>query len=400
MKKRNLMHVAVAGALAAMASTGAQAISFTEGNWKMDINGTVNGFYTYTDCKNNPGGSQWATLSACNSAIPGTPDKNTSIQNGLLPGWINFIATTRANNLDIKAHFGFSPGTSNNGHTVAGAQVLGDVRNVYLSFGDKSWGTIKIGRDIGLFQQQAILNDMTLLGVGGKADFSGVINTTTGLIGKGYMYTAFQPQITYSTPNFSGFQGSLGLFQPIDVDNYSVHKQPMIQGLATFDFPGGGGVTGKVWGSFVTQQADRLTPVPAGAAGSVTATGGELGGKVGVAGFEGVLVGFSGKGIGDALLFVGGTDGAGHTRKTEGVLGQVTFRPIATTKIGLNYGESRNKDLPGGQGKNKAIVFGVYHDLAPGLTLVGEYINEKTEGGGASNKSEANTLALGAILFF
>ena len=34
------------------------------------------------------------------------------------------------------------------------------------------------------------------------------------MIGHGYMYTGFQPQITYTTPNYNGFQVSAGIFQP------------------------------------------------------------------------------------------------------------------------------------------------------------------------------------------
>ncbi|MGB8339178.1 MAG: porin [Burkholderiales bacterium] len=392
MNKRNLLQLAVCSALAVLAAP-AQAINFTQGDWNMDINGTVNGFYTNTNCSNNAGASQWATLSACNDN-----NNHSAIQNGLLPGWISFVATTRQNDLDIKAHFGFAPGTSFNGTGARGAQLLGDVRNVYLSFGDKSWGSVKAGRDIGLFQQQAILADMTLLGVGGMAQTSGALNTTTGLIGKGYMYTAFQPQITYSTPNYSGFQGSIGVFQPADVSSnvtagpvYNVHSGPMLQGMATYDFPASN-MTGKAWASFVSQSAKNA------AGTSVDSSGFELGGKIGVAGFEGTLVGFDGKGIGDALLFAQGVDAAGNTMKTQGFLGQLTYKPPGlSTKFGVNYGETKNKDIPGA--KNKAVTLGVYHSLTKSLTLVGEYIDEKTQQTSATD-ANGKTIALGAILFF
>jgi predicted porin len=396
MNKRNLLPLAVCSALAALAAP-AQAISFTQGDWTMDINGTVNAFYTNTDCGNKAGASQWATLSACNSG-----NQTTSIQNGLLPGIISLVATTRQSDLDIKGHFGFAPGTSNPtaGQRVAGAQPVGDMRIVYLSFGDKSWGSVKLGRDIGLFQQQAILNDMTLLGVGGNAVAAGAGNTTTGMIGKGYMYTAFQPQITYSSPNYSGFQGSIGVFQPLDIDDYNIHKSPMLQGLASYDFPASGGVTGKAWASFVSQSNTKGNPaVPAVAGKSADASGFELGGKVGIAGFEGMLVGFDGKGIGDALLFLNGTDAAGNTQKTQGFLGQLTYKPPGfNTKFGINYGETKNKDIAGA--KNSALTLGVYHSLTKSVTLVGEYIDEKTKESAFPDEANAKTFALGAILFF
>ncbi len=397
MNKRNLLQLAVCSALTVLAAP-AQAISFTQGDWTMDINGTVNAFYTNTDCSNKAGASQWATLSACNSG-----NQTTSIQNGLLPGIISLVATTRQSDLDIKGHFGFAPGTSNfdpgtaaaPNQRVAGAQPVGDMRIVYLSFGDKSWGSVKLGRDIGLFQQQAILNDMTLLGVGGNAVAAGAGNTTTGMIGKGYMYTAFQPQITYSSPNYSGFQGSIGVFQPLDIDAFNIHKSPMLQGLASYDFPASGGMTGKAWASFVNQSSTESSTLT----GSASASGFELGGKFGIAGFEAMLVGFDGKGIGDALLFLNGTDAAGNTQKTQGFLGQLTYKPPGlNTKFGINFGETKNKDVAGS--KNSAMTLGVYHSLTKSVTLVGEYIDEKTKQSAAPDEANAKTFALGAILFF
>ena len=50
-------------------------------------------------------------------------------------------------------------------------------RQAFLTFGDASWGTVKLGKDIGIFASDAILNDMTLLGVGGGFNNSGVSTT-------------------------------------------------------------------------------------------------------------------------------------------------------------------------------------------------------------------------------
>jgi hypothetical protein len=56
-------------------------------------------------------------------------------------------------------------------------------------------GTIKLGKDLGIYASDAILNDMTLLGVGGGAGNSGAAgNTTLGGIGTGYQYAAWKGQ--------------------------------------------------------------------------------------------------------------------------------------------------------------------------------------------------------------
>ncbi len=45
-------------------------------------------------------------------------------------------------------------------------QLQQENRQAFLTFGDKSWGSIKLGKDLGIYASDAILNDMTLLGVG------------------------------------------------------------------------------------------------------------------------------------------------------------------------------------------------------------------------------------------
>ncbi|HSD61727.1 MAG TPA: porin, partial [Burkholderiales bacterium] len=180
MLKRKLMAVAVAGAVASLASTGASALEFTAGNWKLDVSGSVNAFYTNLSCDNNgaTAPSIQATLPVCG---PFGQEDFSGIQDGLLPGYLKFSASTQAKGLDLKAVVGLWPGTSTgNGINNNGASP--DMRTVYLEFGSKNWGSFKLGRDIGLFQQNAILNDMTLLSVGTGAGFQGAINTTLGMI--------------------------------------------------------------------------------------------------------------------------------------------------------------------------------------------------------------------------
>ncbi|MBL8404599.1 MAG: porin, partial [Dechloromonas sp.] len=84
-------------ALLACGSTGSHAVSFTQNDVTIDINGTVNGFYVVRDAKTT-------------DRITGqsTTTTNSELTNGLLPGWINFVATTQAKGQDIKAHISFA----------------------------------------------------------------------------------------------------------------------------------------------------------------------------------------------------------------------------------------------------------------------------------------------------
>ena len=67
------------------------------------------------------------------------------------------------------------PGAGGTGNLQGGNSSNAETENrqAFLTFGDKSWGSVKVGKDLGIFGSTAILNDMTLLGVGGGAGGGG-----------------------------------------------------------------------------------------------------------------------------------------------------------------------------------------------------------------------------------
>ena len=85
-------------------------------------------------------------------------------------------------------------------------------RQVFLTMGHDDWGTFKIGRDLGVFGSDAILQDMTLLGVGPGAYGGG--HTTLGRIGFGYLYADWKSQLTYISPNWDGFSFTAAITDP------------------------------------------------------------------------------------------------------------------------------------------------------------------------------------------
>ena len=395
-------------ALLAGVSTASQAVSFTHNDVTVDINGTINGFYVNREAK--------STNRATGAS---TTTNNSELTNGLLPGWINFVVTTQAKGQDIKAHISFAPGINNNsqvvglpiGNNAGGAGTVDpysqiDTRNVYFQFGNNDWGTLKFGRDIGLFGQHIILSDMTLLGVGGTSNAGIPYNTTFGMIGHGYMYTGFQPQITYTTPNLGGFQASAGIFQPSKFAGDET-KTPGFQAIASYDWKGGA-ASGKLWAGGVSQSTScSVNPC---ATKSFTATGYELGAKAGIGNFEAVAYAFSGSGLGLSTVgaqFFGGSDGAGSKTQSQGYFLQGTYK-FGDTKVGVNFGE--NKDKKGfaltGAGspnsiKNRAYTLGVYHSLNKYVTLVGEFNDERVTNVVDSNFDNKNrTLSFGGLIFF
>ncbi len=392
-------------------------IDVTAGDWKFDLSGNVNGFYVNASCDSASTVSQNATGqgTAVAGGLACVGDHSSSVRNGLLPAAIVFSATTRQDNLDVGVTIGFYPGINSisggavntGGGNPAALQTPGiDARQAFLTFGDASWGSIKVGRDIGLFAKDAILDDMTLLGVGSTGGNGAPSNTSLGRIGIGYIYTDWEPQITYSYSS-NGFGISAGVFQPLNslTDGYTKHTSPQFQAGVSYAWgdPKSDGLTGKVWADFVTQQLQLSGTAAAGVSDSFTGSAFDAGVKLDVANFEAVLYGYSGSGVGTTGLYVLPVAANGDKRDSDGGYVQASYK-IDKLKIGLSYGISNLKLAsgevnPGLVKKNESGVIGLYYGLTKSVTLVAEGISTKATAQGG-NKAKETDVALGAILFF
>lgn len=400
--------LAVAGAVMAFGASAANAgIIIPAGDWTIDIGGNVNTYYTNTRFS----GDAFANI-----------DRANQVSTGLLPSALGIGGKTRQNDLDIAFQFTFFVGAnSESGFGTTGAQGLapggsviqsrgGDgnsinIRQAYLTFGDASWGTIKAGRDLGLFGSDAILSDMTLLGVGVGAGGPG--NSTLGRIGSGYVYADWIGQIQYASPNWNGFSFAVaareGLRNNLDIVQQEKSKLGF-DGKVSYEWTGD--VSGKVWAGFISQKHEGGTDVVTGlAVDNYTSRGYDIGAKINVADFG--LVGYYYDGRGLDVQTGGQLGGlqflSGQKTDDKGGYVQGTYKlPGVGTKLGLSYGISKSEARDDTfDRENKSWIVGAYHPLTKSLNLVAEYANQKLENnvaGGLDGK--AKTVSLGAILFF
>jgi len=405
--KKNQLKLAVAGAVFAAASVANAGIVIPAGDWTLDIGGNVNTFATWSKTDNN------ATVYG--GLTGGLKDQTVSnITTGLLPNYLSVSGSTRQNDLDVAFTISINPGSST---TAGGNQSAAqENRQAFLTFGDKSWGSVKIGKDLGIAYSDAILNDMTLLGVGSAAGILAGNTTTLGRIGTGFIYADWKSQIAYTTPNFNGFQATVGITQAfnqqaITTTVSSVTSQrggasPAFEGKASYSFAVND-VTGKVWVSGISQkQAGQMVFGSTGqTVDDSVAYGADIGANINVAGFGLTGYYYGGQGMGTTIQFRDGYSKDGKQRDSQGGYVQATYVLPTKTKIGASWGISEldraGTDLStsGLVKENEMATVGIYHPLTKHLNLVAEWSHVRSENqAGAENKS--NTGSLGGILFF
>ena len=392
----------------------------------------------------------------------GNNGSQNSFSNGLLPNFLSIGGTTRQNDLDVGFTISLQPGSTafnalNGGTGTVGGMNTGNGginnRQAFITFGDKSWGSVKIGKDLGIFASDAILSDMTLLGVGapvaGGAGGNNGGNTTLGRIGYGYMYADWKPQIAYTTPNFNGAQATVGISQAFASNSYAddgattffgttttsnttlansgKNANVAYEGKASYSFAAND-VTGKVWVSGLAQHVGQMTgtygstiSVSGYTTSSVTNTVynngtdpmayvGDIGANVNYGGFGLTGYYYAGTGIGITGQMNNGygINAAGNgvvARDSDGGYVQATYILPTKTKLGLSWGQS-NLDRANGEKADSSLIKSnemwvgmVMHPLTKHLNLVAEYSHSESENQASQrNKTEAGSL--GAILFF
>ena len=418
--------LAVAGAVLALSASAANAgIVIPAGEWTLDISGNVNYYTSWT--KNSRGSNNTITGGLVNPDGNDVQGSTNTMGNGLLPNFLSVSGSTRQNDLDVTFLISIQPGSASNAalRQVAGGgtssnQNAGGMNNrqAFITFGDKSWGSIKMGKDLGIFASDAILGDMTLLGVGaGSAGSAG--NTSLGRIGAGYIYADWKPQIAYTTPNFNGLQATVGISKAFDslangsgadYGNAGVaNANVAYEGKASYSFAAND-ITGKVWVSGIAQHVGKIYPGSSATNDDPTAYAADIGINAKMSGFDLTGYYYSGSGIGTTgQMLQGYSRDAGSkwtARDSDGGYVQAIYTLPTKTRLGVSWGVS-NLDLTGNElSNNNNIVKSnelwtamVMHPLTKHLTLVAEYDNLQAENH-YGDKNTANTGSLGAILFF
>lgn len=395
-------------ALGAANTVHAQGLTMQMGNgWNFTFSGNVNAFLYYE--KSNTGGT---TVTPGGLTPGGGAVSATRITTGLLPAFAVFDAKGKEGNTDLGVHFGFAPqvNCATGVNDCFGAQI--DMRQVYLTAGG-TWGSLLMGKELGLYQRGNILTDMTLLGVGVGGGGRG---TALGRIGYGYLYTDFRPQLTYTSPSGKDVSLSIGLFEGLRDGQFTVIELPRVEAELNYNSKFGENSSFKLFLNGAVQTAkDGVS----GTTSSLTSAGGGAGFTVDASGFALTGSGFYAKGMGyllqgDGIVGGGnfnnqGVDVVGKGRSSFGYIGQITYSPPSSKfMIGGSFGENHlrrtdaDKTADGITAeilKNRAIIGQITYKWTKSLRWVVEYghIDGYADGTKASKSDQGS---VGMMLFF
>ena len=381
MKKMIIISAAVLSA-----APSAHAVDLKAGDWTVSIGGIVNAYYTQISCSGDAVGG----LALGGEALGcGGKSNRTTIGNGLLPSGLITSVKSRQGEYDVSAKIGIMTATASDSAIGNNSNV--DVRQGYFTFGNADMGTVKLGRDYGLFGANAILNDMTLIGSGAPVRATQANRVTLGHIGAGYSYLGTYGQIAYSSPVAIAMKIDLALISPVSNGplgaSYDAGSSPQVQGRIGVDQAGL-----KAW---LGAKGQKFTGSSA-ATPDFTMRGIELGGSY-AAGAFGVLANVqTGSGLG--ML----SDGDQGNVKSTNYFIQGTYKLNDQFKLGLNYGMNKNRDnttASGGLESNSNLTGGVYFAITPSITLSAE-IGQTRSKGFNGNTARMNGGSFGGIFFF
>tara|TARA_B100000989_G_scaffold298261_1_gene286786 strand:- start:7876 stop:9201 length:1326 start_codon:yes stop_codon:yes gene_type:complete len=437
-RKLAIAAIPAAMALSAPDESKSKLLLMSQEGWEVSFDGAANAFVmhqssdasTVAAAGNSSGGGDGAngvTTFETNGAVMGAGTDSTGVVTGLLPNvWGMTLKAPTNNGLDMQARLGLYTHMNGGNNALGNGQI--NLRETNFSVSG-SFGTILVGRSLGIYSSSGILNDMLLFGVGAAATADNS-NTTLGRIGLGYLYTDFQPQISWTTPGFGPIGFKVGLFDPNDVISVNSaadateNVTPRVEAQATFATEVSG-VAANFWveGSY---QNTEFTAAAASTCNAIPTTGAQAGSpvnsncddvdsagvaagtKLSIGNFSIVASGWYGSGMGmRGQHSEGALDAVGKPFQSYGGYLQGTADLGGGTNVGYSYG-GNYKLQTGNEISSTAVAevnfndmhsVMVWHNVNDSFRLIAEggYVRQAFHMGGANEDTFGG---VGAFFFW
>ncbi|WP_114325787.1 porin [Candidatus Colwellia aromaticivorans] len=381
--KFKLAAIALACTTAFNASAAVELYNNDEG-MTFTADGLINIFYSSSD------------TDMTDDAGVETNSKQARVRTGFLPSYIGLNSSNKVGDYTVATRSSFWVSLSDP-DVERGGQGFGthsqiDIRQFYATVsGD--FGEVLLGKDFGLFNRSNIFGDELLLGYGQTSNALGLVdggNVSFGNIATGYTYAFPKAQITYRTPDMSGFKLAVGIMDPNKVHKDSDEDMPRFEAELTYDTTFDGGSV-KGWVNGMSQSSEY-----AGADQDQSGVG--YGVNVKFSGVSLTASGFDAEGVGH----FGGLDHivTDETTETDGYLVQASYT-MGDNRFVASYGESTiDNGTMETESSNTNVSY--FRTVVPGVTLVAELNKTEIDNNSTSNLTaeENNVFSIGAVVTF
>ena len=251
-----------------------------------------------------------------------------------------------------------------------------------------------MGKDFGLFNRTNIFGDELLLGYGQTSNTVGLVdggNVSFGNIATGYTYAFPKAQITYRTPDMSGFKLAIGIMDPNKSAADSDEDTPRFEAELTYNSSFDDGSL-KAWVNGMSQTSELAS----GADQDQSGVG--YGVNVKFSGLSLTASGFSAEGVGHiaGLDTIVGAD----TTETDGYLLQASYT-MGDNRFVVSYGQSTVDDSTmETESSNTNISY--FRTVIPGVTVVAELNKTEIDNNSVTDLTaeENNVFSIGAVVTF
>ncbi|WP_100640836.1 porin [Marinobacter salexigens] len=360
--KKSAMVLAITSTLGVSMGANAAVELYGEDGTSFSVDGYFNAFYVSRD-----------------DDVADTRD--TRIKMGFLPNTIGFNFSKEMGNLTLGGRSSFW--TTINDSLDSPTDTAIDVRQFYATV-DGSFGQVLIGKDFGLYARSNIFLDEILMGFGSPGVAGGV---SFGNIRAGYPYATPSAQITYRSPEMSGFNIAVGALDPADTVTgvNDENSAPRIESEITYNADLNS-VALTAWLNGRYQSSSNGTS-------NIDSSGVGYGLKGSVAGFTLAASGFTSKGDSPVLV----VNEPLTEDKADGFLVQGSYA-FGANRVVLSYGETDAEIL---DLETESTTIGFFHDVNSHFKLVAEYnmYEDKNRTSGVTT-TDTDTIALGAIVTF
>ncbi len=206
--------------------------------WLLSTDGRVNAFLSMSEGQSLPDQSENLGEGYADVGTSTGDLHNARIRNGFLMSILGFTGQKEVSP-NFKVTTRVALWMNIGGTRTKSTAALVDPREVYGKI-EGGWGSVLGGSALSLFGRGGILVDADIAhdyGLGSPCAIRDTSGGACGMSGFGAPFPGFDPGFVYATPSIGGLQVSVGIYDPVTIENATLGRTPLprVEGEAKYE---------------------------------------------------------------------------------------------------------------------------------------------------------------------